>query len=174
MYRVSTERQIEEGDIPLQKKACRDFCLSHRWIIVNEIMELGVSGFKNNVTERKGIQKIIAHAQQKDFDILLAYLPDRFGRREYQTGAFIEMLIGLGIEVWTTEGQIRIDTARDRQAMTTLLSNAQSEVENLAMRIKTKQRQMAMVGEYRGGKLCLGYVAVESSTKRNGWAFQSN
>ena len=167
LYRVSSDKQIEGGDIPLQKKACRVFCLQRKWTIVDEIMELGVSGYKNNVTDRQGIQEIMKRAKRNEFDIILAYLPDRFGRREYQTGVFLESLIRQGIQVWTTEGQIRMDTARDRQATSALLSNAQTEVETLSMRIRTKQAQMAMNGEYRGGKLGLGYITVESPTKKN-------
>ena len=48
-----------------------------------------------------------------------------------------------------------------------ILNQAQAEVETLSTRVRTKQEQMAMAGEYRGGKLGLGYIAVESPTKRN-------
>ena len=50
LYRVSTKKQVEDNDIPMQKQACRKFAEQMGWNIVKEYSEKGVSGFKVSPT----------------------------------------------------------------------------------------------------------------------------
>ena len=46
LYRVSTKGQVDHDDIPMQRIECRKFAESQGWIIIKELCEKGVSGFK--------------------------------------------------------------------------------------------------------------------------------
>ena len=53
LYRVSTVGQVDHDDIPMQKKACREYVAQHPdWEIVDEISEKGVSGYKVSTNAR--------------------------------------------------------------------------------------------------------------------------
>ena len=47
LYRVSTMKQVEDNDLPMQREACRTFAAQHpERKIIDEKYEKGVSGFK--------------------------------------------------------------------------------------------------------------------------------
>lgn len=82
MYRVSSIGQVEKDDIPMQRLFCREFVAGHsNWVIVKELYEKGVSGFKKSAKERDAIQELQQDAVEGKFDILLVYMFDRLGRK---------------------------------------------------------------------------------------------
>ena len=57
LYRVSTTKQVDhdeqnQADIPVQRKACREFAAKMGWTIVHEEQENGVSGYKVSANDR--------------------------------------------------------------------------------------------------------------------------
>ena len=57
LYRVSTRKQADfnaenQADIPMQRKACREFAGQMGWEIIYEGQEAGVSGFKVSEKDR--------------------------------------------------------------------------------------------------------------------------
>ena len=59
LYRVSTVGQVDHDDIPMQRKACREYAASHPdWEIIDEICEKGVSGYKVSTNARDAIVAI--------------------------------------------------------------------------------------------------------------------
>ena len=123
LYRVSTTKQVDhddqnQADIPVQRKACREFAERMGWTIVYEEQENGVSGFKVSANDRDKIQLIKEYAEQGKFDILLVFMFDRIGRRAEETPFVVEWLINHGIQVWSVnEGEQRIDTHVDHQVL---------------------------------------------------------
>lgn len=74
LYRVSSIGQVEKDDIPMQRLFCREFVAGHsNWVIVKELYEKGVSGFKKSAKERDAIQELQQDAVEGKFDILLVY-----------------------------------------------------------------------------------------------------
>lgn len=70
LYRVSTTKQVDhddqnQADIPVQRKACREFAERMGWTIVYEEQENGVSGFKVSANDRDKIQLIKEYAEQQ-------------------------------------------------------------------------------------------------------------
>ena len=45
LYRVSTMKQTDGADIPMQRQACTAFAAEKGWCIEKEYYERGVSGF---------------------------------------------------------------------------------------------------------------------------------
>ena len=61
LYRVSTTKQVDHdeqdrADIPVQRKACREFAERMGWTIVGEEQETGVSGYKVSANDRDKLQ----------------------------------------------------------------------------------------------------------------------
>ena len=74
LYRVSTLKQVEKDDIPMQKQRCHEFAAQMGWDIVREFSEKGVSGFKASAKQRDAIQEIQREAALNAFDILYSCL----------------------------------------------------------------------------------------------------
>ena len=142
LYRVSTTKQVDfngdnQADIPMQRRACRDFADKMGWTIVFEEQENGVSGFKKSASERDKIQQIKEYAQQGKFDILLVFMFDRIGRRAEETPFVVEWLIQHNIRVWSVnEGEQRIDTHVDRLTNYIRYWQADGESQKTSMRTK--------------------------------------
>lgn len=93
LYRVSTLKQVEKDDIPMQKQRCHEFADRMGWEIVREFSEKGVSGFKTSAKNRDAIQEIQREATLKTFDVLLVFMFDRLGRRDDETPFIVEWFV---------------------------------------------------------------------------------
>lgn len=170
LYRVSTTKQVDhddqnQADIPVQRKACREFAERMGWTIVYEEQENGVSGFKVSANDRDKIQLIKEYAEQGKFDILLVFMFDRIGRRAEETPFVVEWLINHGIQVWSVnEGEQRIDTHVDRLTNYIRFWQADGESQKTSMRTKAALGQMVEEGRFRGGSAPYGYDLVPSGT----------
>ena len=161
LYRVSTLKQVDQDDIPMQKIECRRFAEEKGWKIVKEFSEKGVSGFKTSISERDAIQDIRAEAEKKTFDVLLVFMFDRLGRREDEVPFLVEWFVSHGIEVWSTrEGQQKIENRVDKLMNYIRYWQAGGESEKTSERVKTKHRQMTEAGLFRGGTRPFGYSLV--------------
>jgi len=165
LYRVSTAGQLdrhtrenEKDDIPMQKRACEEYCQRMGWEIIDSRSEKGVSGFKVSANDRDAIIDIREAAQQKKFDILLVYMFDRLGRKEDETPFIVQWFINKGIEVWSTvEGQQKIEQHVDKLLNYIRFWQAQGESEKTSARVKTAQAQLIQDGHFRGGTVPYGY-----------------
>ena len=85
------------------------------WIIVDEMYEKGVSGYKKSANDRDAIVELREKALRKEFDILLVFMFDRLGRREDETPFVLQWFVEHGIEVWSAnEGQQKIENHVDK------------------------------------------------------------
>ena len=166
LYRVSTLGQVDKNakdDIPMQKRACEEFCDRMGWEIVDSRAEKGVSGFKVSANDRDAIIDIREAALQKKFDILLVYMFDRLGRKEDETPFIVQWFINNGIEVWSTqEGQQKIEQHVDKLLNYIRFWQAQGESEKTSVRVKTAHAQMTQDGRFRGGTVPFGYKLIQN------------
>ena len=163
LYRVSTTKQVDhddmnQADIPVQRRACREFADKMGWTITKELQENGVSGFKVSASDRDQIQLIREHAQQKRFDILLVFMFDRLGRKADETPFVVSGLSKLGIKVWSVnEGEQRFDSHIDNLLNYIRFWQADGESQKTSMRTRAAMSQMVQEGRYRGGSVPYGY-----------------
>lgn len=162
LYRVSTAKQVEEDDIPMQKQSCREFVdAKPDWVLAKEFMEMGVSGFKVSAKDRDVIQDLQKAAIEKKFDVLLVFMFDRIGRREDETPFVVEWFTQHGIEVWSVkEGQQRFDNHVDK--LLNYIRYWQASGESIKTSIRTKERmgQIIKEGRFKGGVAPYGYRLV--------------
>lgn len=159
LYRVSTVGQVDHDDIPMQRKACHEYVKQHPdWVILDEISEKGISGYKVSTNSRDAIVEIKRRAVAGLFDVLLVFMFDRLGRRDDETPFVVQWFVQQGIEVWSTkEGEQRFDNHVDKLLNYIRFWQASGESEKTSMRVRTKHSQMIQDGQYRGGLIPYGY-----------------
>lgn len=168
LYRVSTTKQVDhdaqnQAEIPVQRKACREFCDKMGWTIVHEEQETGVSGYKVSADDRDKLQLIKKRAQEGKFDILLVFMFDRLGRKADETPFVVEWFVKNGIRVWSVnEGEQRFESHTDRLTNYIRFWQADGESQKTAMRTKTALGQMVQEGRFRGGVAPFGYRLEKS------------
>ncbi len=168
LYRVSTTKQVDhddqnQADIPVQRKACREFAKKMGWIIVGEEQETGVSGFKVSADDRDKLQLVKEKAELKKFDILLVFMFDRLGRRSDETPFVVEWFVKKGIRVWSVnEGEQRFESHTDRLTNYIRFWQADGESQKTSISTKTALSQMVLEGRFRGGKTPYGYKLEKS------------
>ncbi len=168
LYRVSTTKQVDhdelnQADIPVQRKACREFAKKMGWIIVGEEQETGVSGYKVSADDRDKLQLIKKQAEQGKFDILLVFMFDRLGRKSDETPFVVEWFVKHGVRVWSVnEGEQRFESHTDRLTNYIRYWQADGESQKTSIRTKTALSQMVLEGRFRGGKTPYGYHLEKS------------
>ncbi len=162
LYRVSTVGQVDHDDIPMQRIECHDFVERQPdWKIVEEFYEKGVSGYKVSSDKRDAIMKIKEAALAGKFDVLLVFMFDRLGRRDDETPFVVQWFATHGIRVWSVkEGEQRFDNHVDKLLNYIRFWQASGESEKTSIRVRTRQQQMVLAGEYRGGLIPFGFDAV--------------
>lgn len=168
LYRVSTNQQLHEDDIPMQRQACQEFADTHGWIIIKELYEKGISGFKTPTMDRWVLQQIKKDAELKKFDILLVFMFDRLGRRDSETPFFVEDLAMCGIQIWSVkEGQQRFESHADKLVNYIRYWQASGESIRTSERIKTRMAQLTADGIFCGGPCSYGYRFITTGRKNN-------
>ena len=168
LYRVSTTKQVDhdelnQADIPVQRKACREFADKMGWVIVNEEQETGVSGYKVSANDRDKLQLIKKRAEQGKFDILLVFMFDRLGRKSDETPFVVEWFVKHGVRVWSVnEGEQRFKSHTDRLTNYIRYWQADGESQKTSIRTKAAMGQMVQEGRFQGGGVPYGYKLVPS------------
>ena len=168
LYRVSTTKQVDhdeqnQADIPVQRKACREFAAKMGWTIVHEEQENGVSGYKVSANDRDKLQLLKERAEQGKFDILLVFMFDRLGRKSDETPFVVEWFVKHGIRVWSVnEGEQRFESHTDRLTNYIRYWQADGESQKTSIRTKTAMGQMVQEGRFRGGGVPYGYRLAPS------------
>lgn len=163
LYRVSTTKQIDDNDIPLQQNACRKLVSQHDgWSIIDEYVEKGVSGYKTSIQNRDEIQRALRDAKSGKYDVLLVFTTDRLCRIHDDYTPTLKAFSKY-VEVWTCDkGNITIKTHTD--ALIASIDGWNNEAESIKISIRTdeKHKQMTEDGEFRGGSNPYGYKFVKS------------
>ena len=169
LLRVSSQQQLHDEDIPIQRSECMNFIGTHNdWTFQKEYLEKAVSGFKTSVKDREVLQEIKEDAQNKSFDVLVVYMSDRIGRKQDESPVFVSTLNKLGIEIWSVkEGQLKTEEHVDKLLNYIRFWQAEGESRKTGARVKDAQETFARAGKFIGGYAPLGYQLVPSGEISN-------
>lgn len=164
LYRVSTAKQLYCDDIPMQRRACRNFIeTKEQWALQKEYYEKGISGYKLSENQRDVLKEIKSDVLFKRIDVLLVFMFDRIGRQESETPFIVEWLINKGIEVWSVkEGQRKIENRIDKLLNYMTFWSAEGESEKTSIRATERRIQLTKEGIYMGNYAPFGYELVTS------------
>lgn len=160
-YRVSSNKQLTDHDIPSQRRSCEDFYKQKGWVFVKEYVE-SVSGFWVSANDRDKIQEAKRDADAGMYDVLLCFLFDRLGRKEDETPFVVEWF-AKRVQVWSVmEGQQKFEQHTDHLMNYIRFWQAGGESKKTSIRVTENHIQMAEDGLYRGGGVGYGYKLVKS------------
>ena len=145
--RVSTQNHHQDPEVQLRD--LRDLCQRKGWEVVGEYIDKGISGTKQS---RPELNRLMADASMKKFDVVAVWKFDRFARSSQHLLKALESFQGLGIAfVSHTEG-IDTETVIGKMVFTVLGAVAEMERSLTVERIRAGMRNAKAKGHKPGPK----------------------
>ena len=141
---VSIEQQVEE---------CTAYALRNNLDVTAIYADRAISG---KTDRRPEFQKMMRHAEKKQFQVVIAYKSNRIGRDMLQAMTYESKLAKLGIRVAYVEEDFD-DTAAGRFALRNMMNVNQFYSENMAEDIKRGMKYNAQNCLVTNGNLPFGY-----------------
>lgn len=166
LYRVSTERQGADDDIPVQKSECRRYAEANGWEVVEEITEK-ISGYNTPIEDRDSLYRIKDMAVNGEIDLVVAYMSDRIGRQTELAG-YIQGLAMLGVKVYTVKEGLIGGLEHNDTLMTYIkFWMAEGESKKTSTRVKDTMKKLNEDGYFMGGSVPYGYTLEDTGIKLN-------
>jgi len=142
--RVSTHNG---QDPEMQLRELREYCLRRGWPVVGEYVDLGISGAKER---RPELDRLIADAHKRKFEVIVVWKFDRFARSVSHLLRALENFRALGIEFVSLSEQIDTSTPTGKMIFTVLGAVAELERSLIAERVRAGLRNARAKGKRLG------------------------
>jgi DNA invertase Pin-like site-specific DNA recombinase len=120
--RVST---ASNGQDPLvQTRELSEFCERRGWTLVPEYVDVGISSTKE---KRPALDRLMADAHRRKFDVVIVWRFDRFARSVSHLLRALETFQSLGIEFVSLSEQMDTSTPTGKMVFTVLGAVAELE-----------------------------------------------
>lgn len=129
--RVST---ADKGQDPqMQLRELREYCQRRGWAVAREYVDIGVSGAKDS---RPELNKLMADAKQRKFDVVLVWKLDRFGRSLKHLVTALGEFQALGITFVSLRDAFDLTTPAGRLMFNMVASFAEFERDLIGERVR--------------------------------------
>lgn len=145
--RVSTNNHHQDPEVQL--KDIRAFCQYKGWEIAETYVDRGVSGTK---ASRPALNKMMADAQEKKFDVVVVWKFDRFARSAQHMLKALETFNSHGIAFASITENIDTSTPTGKAVFTILAAVAEMERSITVERIHAGLRNARSKGHMPGVK----------------------
>jgi DNA invertase Pin-like site-specific DNA recombinase len=142
--RVST---ANGQDPQMQLRELREYCLRRGWPVVSEYVDLGISGSKER---RPELDRLIADAHKRKFEVIIVWKFDRFARSVSHLLRALETFRALGIEFVSLSEQVDTSTPTGKMIFTVLGAVAELERSLIAERVRAGLRHAKAKGKRLG------------------------
>jgi DNA invertase Pin-like site-specific DNA recombinase len=143
--RVST---INHGqDVSLQTRELRQFAEARGWQITGEYIDSGVSGAKDS---RPELNRLMADAHKRRFDVVCVWRFDRFARSVSHLLRALETFKALGIDFVSYSEQMDTSTPAGKMVFTVLAAVAELERSLIVERVRAGLRNARAKGKCIG------------------------
>lgn len=159
--RVSTDEQARHGfSLGAQIEALRKFATAHRYNIVGEFIDEGISA-RCSYKKRPALMKLLGAVERDEVDLILFCKLDRWFRNVaayYQVQPILDahhvawQAIGEDYETLTASGRMKVNI---------MLSVAENEADRTSERIRFVFDSMRERGEVASGSVGLGFKVVD-------------
>lgn len=159
--RFSSDRQTEQS-IEGQRTVCQKYASDNDIIIVDEYIDRAMTGRNDN---RPAFQKMLRDSQKADWDFVLVYAVDRFGRNSIEV-AINKQRLKKNSKTFISATQITSDNIDGTQNLNgILLENlyigmAEYYSAELSQKIRRGMKESRMKGQTTGGTTALGYKLI--------------
>jgi site-specific DNA recombinase len=160
-------RAIEDKDsLPEQKRNITRFVDSQpeeskgiKWIDSGlEFVEAGVSAFHTHTSKRKGLQDAYESAKKGEYDILVLYKLDRFGRRSVES---LDMALKFlkHCRIWVVDKGVEFKNTGEYDEIMNFLEfwNAKKSSQDTKKRVTDAMKNIAEDGYWTGGNPPYGF-----------------
>jgi len=142
--------------VGLQTRELRQFAEARGWAVAGEYIDTGVSGAKDS---RPELNRLMADAHKRHFDIVFVWRFDRFARSVSHLLRALETFKALGIDFVSFSEQMDTSTPAGKMVFTVLGAVAELERSLIRERVKAGLRNAKAKGKHVGRPL----VSLDSS-----------
>jgi len=143
--RVSTLHHGQDPEV--QSREIREYCQRRGWPLVGEYVDAGISGAKER---RPQLDRLIADAHKRKFEVIVVWKFDRFARSVSHLLRALETFRALGIEFVSLSEQIDTSTPTGKMIFTVLGAVAELERSLIAERVRAGLRNAKAKGKRLG------------------------
>ena len=143
--RVSTVNYGQ--DVSMQTSELRQFAQARGWNLVGEYIDAGVSGAKDS---RPELNRLMAHAHKRRFDVVCVWRFDRFARSVSHLLGALETFKALGIDFVSYSEQMDTSTPAGKMVFTVLRAVAELERSLIVERVRAGLRNARAKGKRLG------------------------
>jgi len=143
--RVSTTTHGQ--DVSMQTRELRQFAEARGWTITGEYIDAGVSGAKDS---RPELNRLMADAHKRRFDVVCVWRFDRFARSVSHLLRALETFKALGIDFVSFSEQMDTSTPAGKMVFTVLGAVAELERSLIVERVRAGLRNARAKGKKLG------------------------
>jgi DNA invertase Pin-like site-specific DNA recombinase len=143
--RVSTTNHGQ--DVGLQTRELRQFADARGWAVAGEYIDAGVSGAKDS---RPELNRLMADAHKRRFDVVCVWRFDRFARSVSHLLRALETFKALGIDFVSFSEQMDTSTPAGKMVFTVLGAVAELERSLIVERVRAGLRNARAKGKRLG------------------------
>jgi len=143
--RIST---VNHGqDVNMQLRELRDYCERRGWTVAGEYVDTGISGAKDR---RPELDRMMADAHKRRFDVVAVWKFDRFARSVSHLLRALDTFRVLGVEFVSLSESLDTATPAGRMVFTVLGAVAELERSLIADRVRAGLRNARAKGKRLG------------------------
>ena len=131
----------------MQTRELREYCERRGWSIAGEYVDVGISGTKE---KRPALDRLMADAHQRRFDVVVVWKFDRFARSVSHLLRAIETLKAQGIDFVSFSEQLDTSTPAGKLVFTVLGAVAELERSLIVERVRAGLRNAKSKGKKLG------------------------
>ncbi len=153
----------EFNSLDNQRERAEAYARSQDWTLIDTRYDDG--GFSGKTTDRPALQRLLADAEKKLFDVIIVYKLDRLSRSLCDFVNLSRVLEKCGVEIVSVTEPIDTRTPMGRAFVNILVSFGQMEREQTAERTRDKMSAARRRGKWTGGMPPLGYDVAPGGGK---------
>ena len=143
--RVSTTNHGQ--DVTLQTRDLEQFVQARGWSLADSYIDVGVSGSKDS---RPQLNRLMADAKRRRFDVVLVWKLDRFGRSLRHLVNALAEFESLGIAFVSLSDNLDLSTASGRLMFNIIGAMAEFERELIRERVRAGMKNAKAKGRHIG------------------------
>lgn len=154
--RISTDESIQKYSLAAQEERLEAYCKGQYgddWTLFGVYRD-SASG---TTMERPELQRMVADARERLFDLLMVFRVDRFSRRVGELATLANELKSYGVDLKSATEPIDTSSPAGMMIFQTLGVFAEFEQKSIVERTKVGMLKKAKTGSWPGGRVPLGY-----------------
>jgi DNA invertase Pin-like site-specific DNA recombinase len=165
--RVSTANNGQDPRV--QTREMEEFCEHRGWTLI-EYVDVGISGTKE---KRPALDRLMADAHKRKFDVVIVWKFDRFARSVSHLLRALETFNALGIAFVSLSEQLDTSTPTGRMVFTVLGAVAELERSLIVERVKAGLRNARAKGKRLGRPSKVLDVATVTTLRGQGASWRA-